>query len=142
VAAEEASTPADLSLPRTDASNWESFFGHDRRLEMLFDYLTAGRPAWWRREAFHKVEFTEIEPKWHVFASRTRSSDTKTPWVFTWHALCGYSSERSDMLGAHQWKITTPRVSTRCQNCERQLDAIKAAAGARLAAEREARKNA
>lgn len=96
-----------------------------RRLQKLLDAVASHRPVWWRRNGFHQAPHADAEPKWHLFAGRTRSDDPERRWHFTWSALCGYRYVHLEIIsGMPRFKVTSPKKDDRCKKCTAALQAL------------------
>lgn len=115
-----------------DVDQSVAFEENAKHVAQIVRAVAAGRPLWWRRSSFHKAPFNEVEPKWHVFAGRTRSTDPDRRWDYTWLSLCGYEREFCDLLGGwgRQARLGAPKKSDRCTPCEHALAEIRSGGGA------------
>lgn len=120
-----------LDLPGAEGSNWARVYPERQgRLDRLRACVESGRPAWWRREGFHKEPYRDVQPKWHVFAGRVRGVTEDTMWRFTWKALCGYSRDVEEIISeppAMRSGKTPPAKGTRCVRCDAILKQIRRA---------------
>ena len=115
------------TLPSAEDSNWDRTFGTGKELARIRGYIEQKRPVWWARWGLHG-RFHDVEPKWHVFAARTRGSNPDKMWWVTWVAMCGYKSKLSVLIdGEPRTKVTAPKKADRCTRCEKALHEIRAA---------------
>jgi hypothetical protein len=115
------------TLPSAEDSNWDRVFGSGKELARIRGYVEQKRPLWWALWGF-SGRFAGLEPKWHVFAARTRSTDPEDRWSFTWVAMCGYVSKRSALIdGEPRTKVQAPKKADRCTRCEKALKEIREA---------------
>lgn len=127
-----AKVPA-ATLPNANESNWlGAYDSHDRALAKMRSFLDARRPVWWRRDAFPKGPYRNVEPKWHVFASRTTRPGATYRADVVWSALCGYSREANEnIFGLFQHRVGTPKLADRCTKCDAALKQIMLSSASR-----------